>query len=248
VQVLDLQKDVIYGPVDSRRLRKSLGINLLPVEKKVCTFDCIYCHYGRTTVGGCRASFPPKELVIPKIERAFKEMGDVDYFTFSGNGEPTLHPDFDEIVNETVALRDEHAPDIPLALLSNASRAGDANIRKTLENIDVCIMKLDAGDERTFNTINRPHAVSFREICSGLKQLSPFILQCVMVDGICTNSRGTAFDQWIDMVSMIKPQEIQIYSTDRPVAIEGVTKVGKKTLTKRAHVIEGKTGITVRVY
>ncbi len=247
MQILDLQTDVIYGPVNSRRLGNSLGINLLSAEAKICTFDCVYCHYGRTDFER-RVSFPSKNLIMHKIENALKERKNIDYVTFSGNGEPTLHPNFIEIVNETIKLRDDISPGIPLAILSNSSKASDTHIRKVLEKLDVCIMKLDAGDENTFKKINRPHNVSLREIINGLKHLKSFILQCVMVDGKCQNVGEKAIKNWIDVVSIIKPKEIQIYSTDRPVAMEGVEKVGKIRLSEIAREIEEKTGIITRVY
>jgi len=248
VQTLSLQKDVIYGPVNSRRLGKSLGVNLLPTDVKVCTFDCIYCHYGGTNFGGRNITYPSKDAIIQKIEDALKEWKDIDYLTFSGNGEPTLHPNFVEIVNKTVEIRDDVSPDVPLAILSNSSTANDANIRKALEKFDACIMKLDAGDEATFEKINRPCDICLKNIIDGLKNLKSFILQCVMVDGKFQNVRGDALKNWVDVVSEIKPTKVQIYSTDRPVAMEGVIKVEKMELHKIAREVEKQTGITIKVY
>ena len=248
MQTLNLQKDVIYGPVNSRRLGKSLGINLLPVNVKVCTFDCIYCHYGRTNFERSSITFPSKDIVIQKIENALNKWKNIDYLTFSGNGEPTLHPNFIEIVNETIKLRNEISPDIPIAILSNSSMADNAKIREALEKFDACIMKLDVGDESTFKKINRPCNICLDKIINGLKNLKSFILQCVMVDGKYQNVRGEALKNWIDAISVIKPKKVQIYSTDRPVAMEGVVKVEKVRLRKVAEEIEEQAGVAVGIY
>jgi len=159
-----------------------------------------------------------------------------------------LHPNFPEIVDETIKLRNEISPDIPLAILSNSSNANKRNIRNTLKKFDTCIMKLDAGNEVTFKEINRPHNTCLEEIINSLKDLKSFILQCVMVDGKYQNVRGDALQNWIDVVSNVKPKEIQIYSTDRPVAMEGVTKVERIRLKEIAKEITKQTGIMVRVY
>lgn len=173
MQTLSLQRGVIYGPVDSRRLGRSLGINLLPTGYKLCAFDCIYCEYGRTKALTTKAKggpFPTVGVVLRKVEEALRQVPDLKYATFSGNGEPTLHPHFDALVEGVVHLRDEIRPEVKSAILSNSALVGKEEIREALVKLDLRIMKLDAGDPLTWRAINRPApSLDFETVVAGLK-------------------------------------------------------------------------------
>lgn len=252
MDLLKLQQDIIYGPVNSRRLGRSLGINLLPVNLKVCSFDCIYCHYGRThikTVSADSALFAGVDLITQKIEKALKTCCNIDYITFSGNGEPTLHPYFSSIVVQTIEIRNKFNLNVPIAILTNSSTIENVEVRRALERLDICIAKLDAGNTETFTNINRPcKDVSFEGIVTSLKKARNIIIQCVMIDGELQNIRGKSLDDWIECIAKIRPKEVQIYTTDRPVAEKKVKKVSKSTIEKIALTIENQTGIKVRAY
>ncbi len=249
---MSLQEGVIYGPVDSRRLGRSLGINLMPAGRKVCSFDCLYCHYGRTdlkTVEPEAGLLPSPEKVLEEVERALHEYEALDYLTFSGNGEPTLHPHFAEVAREVRRLRDHIRPELRLAVLSNSSTAWNPSVREALEEIDMPIMKLDAGDEETFARLNRPAAkVNLEAIIAGLRGMPKVIIQSVIIDGSPQNLRGEPHRAWLEALVWIRPEAIQIYSTDRPVAEPGVQRVPKEVLIRLASRVEEEIGVPVRAY
>ena len=153
--------EIVFGPVRSRRLGLSLGINLLPAHIKHCSFNCIYCECGWTPVNSDpEPEFPDRGLVFTFLEQRLKELTDEDYLpdalTFAGNGEPTLHPDFANIVDDTIVLRDRYAPGAKVSVLSNSSMIGDPSVFNALLKMDNNILKLDAGSERIFQLMNNP--------------------------------------------------------------------------------------------
>jgi wyosine [tRNA(Phe)-imidazoG37] synthetase (radical SAM superfamily) len=249
---IPLQKGIIYGPVASRRLGRSLGVNLLPANCKLCSFDCIYCHYGRTpdkSLHPDENAFPSMEEVLTAVEMALQGELDFDYLTFSGNGEPTLHPNFAEIVFEVRILRDRLRPQVKLAVLSNSSTAHRLIVREALALIDVPIMKLDAGDEHTLTAVNRPAAgVSMEQILAGLKGLPELVIQSVFIDGKVSNVWGASYEAWLSALADLNPLQVQIYSIDRPVPEAGVENVKPLMLQRIAREIEGLTGIPVQAY
>jgi len=258
--VLQLQTDVIYGPINSRRLGRSLGVNLLPSDCKLCSFDCVYCHYGRTdvkTLLPAESRFPSVDQVLNAVEEALRTYPDVDYITFSGNGEPTLHPHFPTIASAVCHLRDELRPDVKLAILSNSTTVHLPHIRKALTVFDAPIMKLDAGDPTTLASINRPaSAVELGHIVEGLKEIPSaslracpgLIIQSVLIDGKVTNVKGEPFEAWLAALSEIRPARVQIYSTDRPVPEAGVERVPPSALQRIAREIERRVGLQVNAY
>jgi wyosine [tRNA(Phe)-imidazoG37] synthetase (radical SAM superfamily) len=250
--LLSLQKDIIYGPINSRRLGRSLGINLLPTDCKLCSFDCVYCHYGRTEIKTLlpdEGRLPGVEQVLQAVERALQTHSDVDYVTFSGNGEPTLHPRFPTIAYEVRRLRDELRPGVRMALLSNSTAVHVPQVREALGTFDVPMMKLDAGDRETLARINRPAAaVRLERIVEGLKGIPDLTLQSVLLDGEVSNVRGNALEAWLAALSEIRPARVQIYSTDRPVPESGVERVPPSRLEGIAKEIEKRVGIPVSAY
>jgi wyosine [tRNA(Phe)-imidazoG37] synthetase (radical SAM superfamily) len=250
--VLGLQQGIIYGPVNSRRLGRSLGINLLPARYKLCSFDCVYCHYGRTAVPAMTAAeehFPGVATVLAEVEKALRGPADFDYLTFSGNGEATLHPRFPEIVSGVRRLRDALRPGVRLAILSNSTTVHLPHIRAALARIDAPIMKLDAGDAPTLERINRPApGVTLEQMVEGLKQVPGLVIQSVLVDGLVSNARGEALEAWLEAVAEVRPTRVQIYSTDRPVADAGVETVPPEALRRIAEDARSRTGIAVEAF
>ena len=173
-RVLQLQEGVTYGPVRSRRLGRSLGVNLLPDDYKLCSFDCVYCQYGRTHVKSLSPEdhhFRDRDWVLRAVEMGLLMHGsDIDTITFSGNGEPTLHPDFCAIVSGVRDLRDRMCPSVKLTIFSNSTTVHLAHIRDALALFDAPIIKLDAADPGTLARVNRPGpAVKVEHIVEGLK-------------------------------------------------------------------------------
>jgi wyosine [tRNA(Phe)-imidazoG37] synthetase (radical SAM superfamily) len=252
MEILPLQQEIIYGPVNSRRLGRSLGINLLPVNYKLCSFDCIYCHYGPTqekVLFSDGNQFPEVEIILEAVEKALNKNLDFSYLTFSGNGEPTLHPDFAILVSEIHRLCRRLRPDVKMAILSNSSTVHLSCIREALALFDAPIMKLDVGDPQTFSAINRPVAsVELTNIIQGLKELPALIIQSAMVEGLISNVWGPAHEYWLSVIDEIKPDQVQLYSTDRPVPENGVERVSPVMLQRLARELESRLGIYVRPY
>ncbi|MDH4208672.1 MAG: radical SAM protein [Anaerolineae bacterium] len=253
MSVLELQRGVTYGPIHSRRLGRSLGINLLPAGRKVCTFDCVYCQYGSAetvTDRGAKTGFPSLETVLDKLEEAIgRQASPPDYLTFSGNGEPTLHPQFAEIVAEVRRLRDRMCPEARLAILSNSTLLHRGEVRRAVEALDDPIMKLDAGEAMTLQRINRPGpGVSFDNIMDGLAALPRLIIQSMIISGEVANAEGEALEGWLSAIAQLAPLKVQIYSTERPVAEAGVHRVSKEVLNGLAKLAQERTGIPVAAY
>jgi len=253
--LLPLQTGILYGPVNSRRLGRSLGINLLPSRYKLCSFDCLYCHYGRTPVKTLSPGekylpdLPSVAAVLQAVEEALRTRRDFDYITFSGNGEPTLHPHFPEIVAGINRLRDQLRPEVKLAILSNSTTVHRPHVQEILRLLDASIMKLDAGDPRTLAGLNRPAAAARLEhIIAGLQHVPGLVVQSVLVDGPVSNVQGQAFAAWLAALPEVRPTQVQIYSTDRPVAEAAVERVPPATLQRLAAEIEQRTWIPVHAY
>ncbi len=250
--MLPLKHGIIYGPVNSRRLGRSLGINLLPAQGKVCSFDCVYCQYGRTprtTLDTAAQGFPTVEAVSAAVESALQGTADFDTLTFSGNGEPTLHPQWPEIVEAVRQLRDRHRSHARLTLLSNASTAARPEVRASLARLEVPILKLDAGDDATLAVINRPApGIGVDAIVEGLRQVPGLVVQSLMLEGAVTNSAGPAFDRWLEALAELQPVQVQVYSTDRPVPEAGVERVPPERLQQMAALAAQQTGLDVRAY
>lgn len=248
---------IIYGPVKSRRLGNSLGINLLPLTCKICSFDCIYCQYGWTTVHTIdkkvleEIDFPPTDKIISEIETALHKIDNnkIDHISFSGYGEPTLHPEFNKIIKSTKELCNNHAiktsnKKIPIVIISNST-----NIEQTrvgLQEADVRVMKLDACIPEIFNKINRPvPGVKLENIINNLKTLNDIIIQTMFLE---INSGEEAIEKWIDCIVKIKPIEIHIYSLDRLPADSNLICVEKSILENIAELTTKKTGIKTRTF
>jgi wyosine [tRNA(Phe)-imidazoG37] synthetase (radical SAM superfamily) len=249
---IPLQEEIFYGPVLSRRFGRSFGINLLPKNRKLCSFDCVYCEYGRTPLPSLTANgdrLPTVSEVVEAIEKALKKPRTIESLTFSGNGEPTLHPDFLEIVREVKNLRDRYCPKSNLVLLSNASTLDRPDVVEAIGLFDVPVMKLDAGDEGTFKRINQPlESISFSDIISGLRQLSGWVLQTMFLAGNNYNAQGKPFNAWLDAIASLKPKRVQIYSATRPTALDGVMCLSHQQLQQIKEVVKHQTGLVTEAF
>ena len=252
--LLALQQDVIYGPLRSRRYGISLGLNLMPCSYKLCSFDCVYCHYGRTGTRALdltphREDLPHPEYVIGAMERALQRVGRLDLITFSGNGESTLHPEFAALVDEVVALRDRYQPDARVALLSNSTGLLRAEVRRALARIDLPVLKLDAGTERTFGAVNRPaRAVHFDEIVDFLAAQPDIIVQTVMIAGAPANTGAAELAAYYALLARIRPREVHLYSIDRPVPDARIALVPPGRLKAIAQEGQRRTGVPIKAY
>ena len=255
MRTLELKKGILYGPINSRRLGSSLGINLLATAYKPCSFNCLYCHYGWTKVhkrdvSSCLADFPSVEQVKEALEERLSRNPDgADYITFSGNGEPCLHPEFDRMVEVALEARNKYAPKAKVAILSNSTCLDDERVMSGLKRLEVKIMKLDAGSEETLRKLNRPcSGIAFKDVMENLRKLDDIIIQSIFVEGRLDNTREEEVDRWIEKLSFTGPKEVQIYSIDRPSADEGLALVSKDRLRQIAKRAEELCGIPVKAF
>lgn len=253
MNTIPLHSGIIYGPVSSRRLGLSLGLNILPTSYKLCSFNCVYCQCGRTDVCTMDAAaklgdFPTRDGFRKALESTLCENKKIDSITFSGNGEPTLHPQFEELVDIAKQLKEEHFPKAKLGVLSNSSTVSIEKVRRALGKLDFKIMKLDAGSLETFRRINRPgKEVDYRAIVNGLKSLEGVTLQTMFTDGTTQNIGEQEVTEWIERVSEIQPMKAQIYSLDRPPTEPSLRKVTAERLQEIAVQAEDATGVAVEV-
>ncbi len=230
------QRGITYGPVRSRRLGRSLGINLLPLGRKVCNFDCRYCQYGWTDPALLEAltpaALPAAGVVLDAVEEALRALPESPaYVTFSGNGEATLHPGFGAVVDGVRALRDRLAPAARTAILSNSSRVADPDVRAALARLDVRIMKLDAGTETVFGRYNGPlGGLTLGEVVEGLRLLADVTLQTLFTSGPAGNLAPREVDAWLACVARIRPRVVQLYTLDRGAPCERLVPAAREEL------------------
>ena len=250
MSLLELQKRWTYGPVDSRRLGRSLGINILPTDRKVCTFDCCYCQYGRTKDrGGSSEGFPTVEEVTRAVEAALWQNQALDAITFSGNGEPTLHPEFHAIIRKVKFLRDRLASSVPIVMLSNSSLCPVDRVRDALTFMDRRIMKLEVGSQEMLDKMNRPGGgLTLEGIVSALSEIPEVIVQALFIKGSVDNRSDAHLDQWIEVLTRVKPLEVQVYSLDRPVPDEGLEAVSAQELEDIAERVRSRLHVKAKAY
>lgn len=245
-----LQPGLIYGPIASKRLGRSLGINLSGSKRKLCNFNCIYCFYGPTVKPPNAEEYPAVEDVITAVTGALISNIEADWLTFSGNGESTFHPSFAEIVNRVRGVVDEIRPGLKIALLSNGSNVCNVRIRETLDLIDLPVLKLDVGDQSSYKLVNRPVLApfSFDEIIDGFHSFArkkELTMQTVMFAGNPSNSDGQALDSWLKAISFIKPHTLQLYSIDYQIG--SIYPVESRKLEQIARGVE-ELGVHVTVF
>jgi wyosine [tRNA(Phe)-imidazoG37] synthetase (radical SAM superfamily) len=253
--LIPLQTGIVYGPVRSKRLGRSLGVNLFPADKKVCSFDCVYCHFGRTTDhtrSGQGFAVPAVSAVLAAVEAQLRTQVGFDFITLSGNGEPTMYPEFAALVSGLKVLRNRIRPAVRLALLSNSSTVTDRTLWPALLDIDLPVFKLDAGDQQTFEALNHPcPELKVSEIIDALVELSSRVgiwIQSAIVSAPVSNHQGPAFVSWLNAVRRIRPRQIQLYTTDRPVPDTRVMKLTDAELDAVAEQVRVLTGIAATAY
>lgn len=254
-----LFNSTIFGPIHSRRLGTSLGINLSPNDGKVCSFDCLYCEAGFNSQGAGSTGFPSVETVKSqlrdKLEKMKAEGRNLDVITFSGNGEPTLHPDFPEILEEVMRLRDEFYPAAKVSVLTNSTRIFTPAVAEALKKADNNILKLDSAVEQTMQLIDRPNSPGFsvEKVVESLKQFKGTgIIQTMMLRGThdgktIDNTTPEELQALVNAYKEIGPKEIMIYSLDRSTPAEKLVKIEPSELKKIGEQIEKETGIPVVV-
>ena len=227
-----MREDYVFGPIRSRRLGSSLGINLLPRNGKICNFDCIYCECGWNKDGLDDRVLPTAEDVrrdlTAKLRACRSEGTPIDSITFSGDGEPTLNPDFAEIVDITIALRDEYYPDAKISVLSNATRLGRENVFQALRKVDNPILKIDAPTAALAARINRPQCdYSVSGIVEDLRRFEgDFVLQTMFLRGPGFDSASPeVLEGWMRIVRELRPREIMVYTIDRETPMKGLEKI-----------------------
>ena len=223
--------DIVFGPITSRRLGTSLGVNLLPSKGKLCNFDCIYCECGWNEDGRCDGRLPSYEEVeaamVGKIEELADKRVKVDSITFSGNGEPTLHPEFERIVDLTLELRDRYYPQAKVSVLSNAVLSGRESVVKALLKVDNPILKIDAGTDELIQKINKPVGLyHLDEVVRNLKVFEGnFILQTMFLQSKEFDTiLPDALEAWMDIVRELKPREVMVYTIDRETPDKSLSK------------------------
>ena len=248
-----LQDGAVYGPIHSRRLGDSLGINPLPVSYKFCDFDCVYCQYGWTPAKGTGEKIKRAPELLREIENSFmrhKKIGTpVDCITIAGNGEPTIHPDFPALVEGLLKLRDRFYPKVKIGILSDSSQAHRPEIRGALEMLDERYMKLDAGHAELHAKINKPRGdFDFDRMINALRGMRDIVIQGLFMQGSYDNTHHEDIDKWIETVGFIRPREVQVYTIDRGPADPGLRPVSETRLREIAEACQSMTGVPSVVY
>lgn len=249
----------IFGPIHSRRLGVSLGINLSPNDGKTCTFDCLYCEAGFNAQGPGTTGLPSRQSVAEGLERKLSEMkaagSPLDVITFSGNGEPTVHPEFAGIIDDTLRIRDIYYPQAKVSVLSNSTRIDRPEIFKALLKVDNNILKLDSAITETVRQIDRP-TLPHLQTDTIIENLARFgqdcIIQTMMLRGTydgkpIDNTTPEEIDALIKAYRRINPREIMLYSIDRTTPARELVKVPREELEAIGSRITAETGIPVQI-
>ena len=226
-----IREETVFGPIRSRRLGNSLGINLLPEKGKICNFDCIYCECGWNKDGREDSVLPDAGRVFKMLEKKLKELHiegiALDSITFSGDGEPTLNPAFPQIVDDTLMLRDKYFPTAKVSVLSNATRVHIPEIFEALKKVDNPILKIDAPTAELASLINNPApGYDVGRVVQALKKFDGnFILQTMFLRSRNFDSSAPeVLDPWKSIVRELYPREIMVYTIDRPTPETGLEK------------------------
>ena len=242
--------EIIFGPLQSRRLGASLGVNLLPYDGKVCSFDCIYCECGLNKDFRTQTKLPNRQNVRDamedKLSRFSQEGKPIDAITFAGNGEPTMHPDFEGIVDDTIELRDRFYPEAEISVLTNGMHVTKESVFRGLQKVDKNILKLDSAFDETVFLIDRPNSPSYT--VRGQVELykrfgEDIIIQTMFVRGefegqVVDNTTKREIDAWLELLVELQPREVMIYTIDRATPIKTLEKVPVEELRAIADRVE----------
>ncbi len=232
-----LFEEIVFGPIKSRRLGVSLGVNVLPTEKKYCSFNCIYCECGWNKIDtSIQVPLNKREdikaALYKKLSESTAEFNKtIDSITFSGNGEPTLHPEILGIVEDVIELRNQYCPQAKITILSNSTNLVREDVFKALQLIDNPILKIDAGSERMYKLINEPVSCTFEQIKQKLIEFgNKCIVQTLLLRGECKgekidNTSEEEFSAWLEIVKQINPKSVMLYSIDRETPEKNLEKL-----------------------
>ena len=254
-----LFESIVFGPISSRRLGVSLGVNLLPTEKKYCSFNCIYCECGWNQID-TKVDVPlnkredVKAALKMRLEsNSEQENAKINSITFSGNGEPTIHPDILGIVNDVIELRNQYCPQAKITILSNSTNLVREDVFEALQKIDNPILKLDSGTEEMYNRINKPVSAKFDTIIDRLKAFGgKCIVQTLLLRGenegkVIDNTSEEEFEAWLGIVKEIKPRSVMLYSIDRETPEKELEKLLIPELERYAERVR-QLGIETNTY
>lgn len=249
----------IFGPIHSRRLGVSLGVNLSPDDGKTCTFDCLYCEAGYNAQGTGTTGLPPRDVVRVMLEERLRSMSEagqtLDVITFSGNGEPTLHPDFEGIVDDTLSLRDRYFPAAKVSVLSNSTRLDRDEVCRALARVDNNILKLDSAVDTTMRALDRPVSASY-SVAKAVEDLKRFAGRCIVQTMLTRgehdgkrvdNTTQAELDALIGAYKAIGPREVMIYSIDRKTPEQSLEHVGREELEAFGRRVRAEVGCEVQV-
>lgn len=250
--------NIVFGPVFSRRLGVSLGINLLPIENKYCNFNCIYCECGWTEKNDKKNILANRDELKQRLEEKLKEIqgtvNEPDAITFAGNGEPTIHPKFAEIIDDTIYLRDKYAPKAAISILSNASMLHQEKVTAALQKVDKNIQKLDSGIQSTFASINQALGnITLEKITAGLLAFEgKLIIQTLFLRGeydgrIIDNTTDEEVEAWLNIVKKVNPEYVMLYPIERGTPAKEIEKISKEKLEEIATKVEA-VGIRAEVF
>jgi wyosine [tRNA(Phe)-imidazoG37] synthetase (radical SAM superfamily) len=253
-----LFNELIFGPVKSRRLGISLGINLLPTNNKYCTFNCIYCECGWTDIKGNNIVLPKRDEIKQKLAAKLKDLqgteNEPDAITFAGNGEPTIHPDFSAIIDDTIEARNQYAPKAKISVLSNASQLHKQRVKEALTKVDKNIQKLDAGTNEMFQRINQPLGkLSLSQIVDKLLSFEgKLIIQTLFIKGTykgerIDNTSEEELSEWLEIVKKVNPEYVMIYPIDRDTPAKDLEKIPAEKMDAIAKRVN-EAGIKTEVY
>ena len=252
--------ETIVGPIHSRRLGSSLGINLLPQERKLCTYDCIYCECGWNSETEKKSiKLPTLDEISKLLEKRLQELVaqgiPVDSFTFAGNGEPTLHPQFPQVADLAIKMRDKYYPKAVVTLLTNATQLCKPEIFDAVLKLDNPVLKLDAGTAAMRAAINKPASAcaDFDALVNNLVRFgNKCIVQTLLLRGendghAINNVSDKEFEEYVEIVKKIGPKYVMLYAIDRATPEKKLEKLTVEELEKYAQIIRDK-GVEVKVY
>lgn len=246
--------EIVYGPVQSRRLGSSLGVNLLPYDGKLCSFDCIYCECGFNRDFRTQTKLPDRENVRAALEDKLQQLQmekiSPDVITFAGNGEPTMHPEFEGIIDDTLLLRTRYFPDAKISVLSNGLHLNKKEVFDAMRKVDNPILKLDSAFDETARQIDRPNAATYsvRQQVERYRLFQgDFILQSMFLRGrfeerMVDNTTEEEISAWLGLVRSLRPREVMIYTIDRETPARELEKAPPEVLQEIARRV-GELGI-----
>jgi len=243
---------IIYGPFPHELYGQALGINLLGNEKKICSFNCVYCDLGKTELrlnqlksSSALPSFEDTERAIQEAFQKIHASGPaVDTVIVSGNGEPTLHPEFPEIAKQIVAARERWLPGRPIVLYTNGVGLDTRKVFDSANLFDERIVKIDAGGDRLFKAVNAPLSrTNLARILNGIRNLKDVIIQSLFFEGDVTNTKPSDVDEWLEVIAIVKPKGVQIHGLTRTPTSPGLVRCHEDTLYAIASRLERKTQI-----